>query len=302
MSDRPPHGRAAQHAALLPRERGAGRARDSSRSATRPIHTNPLYGRGCTFALVHAALLADRLDKPRRRSPRALRIGLEADVEREMVPVVRDDAHAGSRGRVKVAETLRLRAGTQAGPPHRLAVASSIRSAYHARPACGSGLVPALRLDATVLRAFLRSVQPAGWAGRSTDAEPRGACATHALDVYQTPRRAHRSPSWDRTARRMIEHPRIRRLTPAPSTRDAADACVGSAPDVPLLAHPTRRSPQLGLDLPQTGRVPNAGPDAPCWALYRGRATRAHPPPCREVPMSKPSEDRRTASGRGSAC
>ncbi len=49
------------------------------------VHTNPLYGRGCTFALVHALLLADALAAHGDDVCAAAR-ALEAATEREIVP------------------------------------------------------------------------------------------------------------------------------------------------------------------------------------------------------------------------
>ncbi len=114
------------------------------------IHTNPLYGRGCSFALVHAALLVDRL-AAHGDDLEALAVGLETDVEREMVPWY-ELARTQDREAAAWARALREGEAPEAPTP-----GGAVDPRAYFRDLVLRGLVPALRLDATVLRAFLRS-------------------------------------------------------------------------------------------------------------------------------------------------
>lgn len=49
------------------------------------IHTNPLYGRGCAFALLHAWMLADA-HAEHGPDPRALALAFDAATRREIEP------------------------------------------------------------------------------------------------------------------------------------------------------------------------------------------------------------------------
>jgi 2-polyprenyl-6-methoxyphenol hydroxylase-like FAD-dependent oxidoreductase len=113
------------------------------------IHTNPLYGRGCTFALVHAYLLADALAAHPGDALGAAR-ALEAATEREIVPWYAL-AVAQDRDAAAWAAQLRAEAPAQAG-----AKSGAVDPRAYMRDVMQRGLVPALRLDATVLRAFSR--------------------------------------------------------------------------------------------------------------------------------------------------
>ena len=113
------------------------------------IHTNPLYGRGCTFALVHAFLLVDAL-AAQGPDPSGVALALEQASEREIMPWVQigivQDAEAS-----RFAQELRDGGSQQApsGP-------GPVDPRAYARDLMQRGLLPALALDATVLRAFLR--------------------------------------------------------------------------------------------------------------------------------------------------
>jgi 2-polyprenyl-6-methoxyphenol hydroxylase-like FAD-dependent oxidoreductase len=113
------------------------------------IHTNPLYGRGCTFALVHAWLLADALRASGGDVLAAVR-ALEAETEREIVPWYRL-AVAQDRDAAAWAREMR------ADAPRPAKAAGAVDPRAYFRHLLLYGLVPALRLDATVLRAFSRS-------------------------------------------------------------------------------------------------------------------------------------------------
>jgi 2-polyprenyl-6-methoxyphenol hydroxylase-like FAD-dependent oxidoreductase len=114
------------------------------------IHSNPLYGRGCTLAFVHAAALTDAV-AAHGDDLTALAIALEAATEREIVPwyrlAVAQDADAAAWAR-------QLREG---GPPKARDESGAVDPRAYMRDLLRRGLAPALRLDATVLRAFLRS-------------------------------------------------------------------------------------------------------------------------------------------------
>ena len=113
------------------------------------IHTNPLYGRGCTFALLHAFLLADALAAHPHDVLAAAR-ALEAATEREIVPWYRA---ALAQDRDAAAWAAQLRGEAQPGAS---GAGGAVDARAYFRDLMRRGLVPALRLDATVLRAFSR--------------------------------------------------------------------------------------------------------------------------------------------------
>lgn len=140
------------------------------------IHTNPLYGRGCTFALLHAFALADAVSACGGDVLVAAR-ALEAATEREIVPwyllTLQQDRDAA-------AVAAQLRGEGEAAKPGASAGAVDPRAYF--RDVMQRGLVPALRLDATVLRAFSRSfnlLDPPGDLMRRPDVMQR------VLKVYQ---------------------------------------------------------------------------------------------------------------------
>jgi 2-polyprenyl-6-methoxyphenol hydroxylase-like FAD-dependent oxidoreductase len=112
------------------------------------IHTNPLYGRGCTFALLHAWMLADALAASGGDVLAAAR-ALEAATEREIVPWYLASL-AQDRDAAAWAAALREE------PHASSAKKSTVDPRAYFRDLMQRGLVPALRLDATVLRAFSR--------------------------------------------------------------------------------------------------------------------------------------------------
>jgi 2-polyprenyl-6-methoxyphenol hydroxylase-like FAD-dependent oxidoreductase len=122
------------------------------------IHSNPLYGRGCTLAFVHAAALADAVGA-HADDLEALALALDAATEREIVPwyelAVMQDREAAAWAR-------QLREGSAPKPGSS---SGAVDPRAYLRDLLLRGLVPALRLDATVLRAFLRRfnlIEPPG--------------------------------------------------------------------------------------------------------------------------------------------
>jgi 2-polyprenyl-6-methoxyphenol hydroxylase-like FAD-dependent oxidoreductase len=114
------------------------------------VHTNPLYGRGCTLALVHAAALADCLAL-HGDDLQALALAFDAASERELAPWYKL-AVAQDRDAIEWARTLR-----ESHAPERMTGTGPADPRAALRDLLLHGLVPALRLDATVLRAFMRS-------------------------------------------------------------------------------------------------------------------------------------------------
>jgi 2-polyprenyl-6-methoxyphenol hydroxylase-like FAD-dependent oxidoreductase len=113
------------------------------------VHSNPLYGRGCTLAFVHAALLADAVAE-HGGDLGALALAFEAATERELVPWYKLSV-AQDRDALQWARELR-----EQGPPAPPDGRGPVNPRAYLRDLLLRGLVPALRLDATVLRAFLR--------------------------------------------------------------------------------------------------------------------------------------------------
>jgi 2-polyprenyl-6-methoxyphenol hydroxylase-like FAD-dependent oxidoreductase len=115
--------------------------------------TNPLYGRGCSLAVVHAELLADALaDHPTIDEP--FHLAFEAATAEELLPWYRASVN---QDRMQRAEAARLLA--QADDPS--AVPDEDPEAMQRqfmRSVLREGLLPALRTDATVYRAFLRGL------------------------------------------------------------------------------------------------------------------------------------------------
>jgi len=117
------------------------------------IHTNPLYGRGCALAFVHAYLLADAL-REHGDDAEALAFELERGTKREIEPWYRS-AVAQDRDACEVAAQQR-----RGEDPFALQALSSERAVEpmrFLRSLLRDGLLPALRTDAVVLRAFLRN-------------------------------------------------------------------------------------------------------------------------------------------------
>ena len=114
------------------------------------IHTNPLNGRGCTLAWINAELVADALaqhpDEPRRFAQ-----SLDAAIEREIVPWYRSTL-AQDRDAIEVSKAQR-----QGEDPYAYERADgSVDPKAYMRALLRDGLLPAMRQDLVLLRAFMR--------------------------------------------------------------------------------------------------------------------------------------------------
>lgn len=116
------------------------------------LHTNPLYGRGCTFALVHACMAADAL-AAHGADLRALALAFDADTRREIVPWY-ELACSQDRDAIEVAK--RLREGTARLDPKP--GSGAVDPKVYMRDLIRRGLLPAIQQDPDVLRAFMRSL------------------------------------------------------------------------------------------------------------------------------------------------
>jgi len=114
------------------------------------LHSNPLYGRGCTLAFVHAFSLADALlSEPDH--PESFALELEHAVEREILPWYESSRAQDRDARDVAAEIAR------GGDPYRAKDADGrVEPRAYMRSLMRDGLAPAMREDAALLRAFLR--------------------------------------------------------------------------------------------------------------------------------------------------
>jgi 2-polyprenyl-6-methoxyphenol hydroxylase-like FAD-dependent oxidoreductase len=112
------------------------------------VCTNPLYGRGCALAFVHAYALADAL-RAHPGDARAAALAFDAATRRELDPWWRA---ARDQDREAREASAALRGAGAPAPPAdgRVDPKAFLRSVMR------DGLVPALRTDIEVLRAFLR--------------------------------------------------------------------------------------------------------------------------------------------------
>ena len=115
------------------------------------IHTNPLYGRGCSFAVLYASLLADVL-RQHGDDPAAAALALEAAAAREVVPWYQL-AVGQDRDAAEVAEGWRR----GEAPEEPREDGGFVNPKSYLRALLRHGLVPALRFDADVSRVFFRS-------------------------------------------------------------------------------------------------------------------------------------------------
>ncbi len=105
------------------------------------IRTNPLYGRGCSFAAVEAHLLRDALD--RTRDPAARALAYHAGVERELRPYY--DTMVSQ-------DTAAMRAARNAlDPDYRPNLKTKLITSF-----LEDGVMTAVRSDVGLLRAFMR--------------------------------------------------------------------------------------------------------------------------------------------------
>ncbi len=120
--------------------------------------TNPLYGRGCSLGIVGGTLVADALAA---HPDDALARGraYEAAAETEIAPWYRASVTQDEMSRAEAARERARRAGGDAGEPGEVPPDEPAGDDPQAflRSVMREGLLPAVRTDAVVFRAFLRS-------------------------------------------------------------------------------------------------------------------------------------------------
>lgn len=115
------------------------------------IHTNPLNGRGCTLAWLGGMLVAECLAE-HPDDLRGLALALEAGVEREILPSYHATL-AQDRDAISVGESQR-----RGEDPHDFQREDGrVDPRAYMRALIRDGLVPGLREDLTLLRAFMRA-------------------------------------------------------------------------------------------------------------------------------------------------
>jgi flavin-dependent dehydrogenase len=110
--------------------------------------TNPLYGRGCSLALVQAELFADSL-KEHGLNHRDRAVAFEGATRDEITPWYRASV---AQDRLSADSTAAVN-GTAAAADN---TADAATSTAGAREFMRDGLLPAMRTDPVVVRAFLR--------------------------------------------------------------------------------------------------------------------------------------------------
>lgn len=121
------------------------------------VCTNPLYGRGCSLAFVHAFALADVL-REHGADPRAAALAFDDATRRELLPwyrAARDQDRearevAAAQARGENPDETTSRASGPSAPGQPVDPKAFLRSVFR------DGLMPALRTDIEVVRAFLR--------------------------------------------------------------------------------------------------------------------------------------------------
>jgi 2-polyprenyl-6-methoxyphenol hydroxylase-like FAD-dependent oxidoreductase len=114
------------------------------------IHTNPLNGRGCTLAWMNAELVAQALEA-HPTDAMGFALGLDAAIEREIVPWYRATL-AQDRDAIRVASAQRRGLDPYAFQRQD----GSVDPRAYMRSLVRDGLLPALREDLVLLRAFTR--------------------------------------------------------------------------------------------------------------------------------------------------
>lgn len=114
------------------------------------VHANPLSGRGCTLGWLAAWMLADAYAR-HPEDQLAFAQDLHAEIARELVPWY-EDMRDQDRGNLRAAEL--ARSGVDPFAFER--ADGTVDPAAYLRSLLRDGLVPALREDLVVLRAFLR--------------------------------------------------------------------------------------------------------------------------------------------------
>ena len=198
------HGRPAQPAASASSTTTASRS-SSGFHAVGDAHTctNPLYGRGCSLAMVQADAARRRRWPPTPTTRRPRSLAYEAASEREIEPWYRASVTQDRLNRAEAAvgpgprTPDRRASGDEADGRRR----RRVENGDFMRDLMRDGLMPAVRTDADVFRAFLRIVQPArptralmtdpevigrvlaGLPGRATSARPSRRSARPARDA-----------------------------------------------------------------------------------------------------------------------
>lgn len=113
--------------------------------------TNPLYGRGCSLAIVQAQLFADALDA-HGTDHTARALAYEADCREQITPWYRAAVAQDRMGRRNGAASSEPTADQAADQ----AMDQAVDPKEFARQLLRDGLLPAMRVDPVVLRAFLR--------------------------------------------------------------------------------------------------------------------------------------------------
>lgn len=114
------------------------------------IHTNPIVGRGCTLAFVNAFELADAFDA-HAAEPEAFARDLDARVVREIVPWY-EGVRSQDRDSRHVSDALR-----RGDDPYRVnRPDGTVDPQGYMRSLVRDGLLPSLREDVAVMRAFMR--------------------------------------------------------------------------------------------------------------------------------------------------
>ena len=114
--------------------------------------TNPLYGRGCSLGIVHAELLADAV-AAHDTFDEAFHLDFEAATAREIEPWYKASV---TQDRAQRAEAHRLLLESRGEAPEVDESDPDEVQRQFMRSVLREGLLPALRTDATVFRAFLR--------------------------------------------------------------------------------------------------------------------------------------------------
>jgi len=116
--------------------------------------TNPLYGRGCSLAMVHAELLADALAE-HAVADEPFHLGFEAATAEAIEPWYTASVH---QDRMYRAEAARQKAEVEGAPLPATHDDPEAQPRLFMRSVLREGLVPALRTDPAVFRAFLRGL------------------------------------------------------------------------------------------------------------------------------------------------
>ena len=165
--------------------------------------TNPLYGRGCSLGMVHAELLADAVAEHDAFDD-AFHLAFEAATAREIEPWYTASV---MQDRAQRAEAHRLLLESRGEAPEPSTTRTRSRCSASSCARCSAkGLLPALRTDATVFRAFLRG-----------------------FNLLVVPERADAGHRGDGQGPRGLPVPRRARARPAarPRPRPSSSSCIG---------------------------------------------------------------------------